>query len=189
VYDYEYEESILLALRLLSFLREDHPETFTTLIQEIEELNLDSAYELADLFLMGAGGFLDLGTADEEDSELSVLYISHPSINRFLTLNEACKTIGMVTHVEQVRKKFHDIVEFYATGLTSSVYGIDISFGAHTAHIRLILSPDYYSPLEFANSLIDMLLYIRQENQRLEGLLEESKATEPVFELAEQEAA
>lgn len=189
MYDYKYEESILLALRLLAFLREAHPETFTTLIQEIEELNLDSAYELADLFLMGVGGFLDLGTADEEDSELSALYISHPSINRFLALNEACKTIGMVSHVEQVRRKLHDIVEFYATGLTSSVYGIDVSFCAHAAHIRLTLSPDYYSPLEFANSLVDMLLHIRQENQRLEGLLEKSETTEPVFELAEQEVA
>ncbi len=189
MYDYEYEESILLALRLLAFLREDHPETFTTLIQEIEELNLDSAYELADLFLIGVGGFLDLGTADEEDSELSVLQIFHPSINRFLTLNEACKAIGMVSHVEQVRKKIQDVVEFYATGLTSSVYDMDISFSAHTVHIRLTLSPDYYSPLEFANSLIDMLLYIRQENQRLEALLEKSEATEPVFELAKQEVA
>ena len=41
--------------------------------------------------------------------------------------------------------------------------------------INLQLSPDCYDPLPFFNSFIDMLLYFRQESQRLEELIRQDE--------------
>ena len=41
-------------------------------------------------------------------------------------------------------------------------------------------SPDCYDPIAFGNALVDMLLFLQQENERLEGLLNEAKIREEV---------
>lgn len=189
MYDYDYEAYILLLLRLLCFLREDNPAAFSALVKESGQLCLDSAYELADLFLLGDAGFLDLDFEDDGEYELTILCLSHPVIDRFLALNDECNAIRIGGHVEQIRKKVFDIVEFYACGTTNCVCRFNVSFDASSALVRLTLSPDCYEPLELANSLVDMLLHFQQENQRMEALLGSGEASGLALDDIEKEAA
>lgn len=191
MYDYDYEVCVLLVLRLLCFLRKNNLAAFDALIKIADEFDMENSDELIELIMLGEGGLFELDAESEEDYEYTVLCLSHPSINRFLSLSEECQCRGVGGHIERVRKKVQDTVEFYACGTTNSVCHLTVSFGTCCANIRLVLSPDCYAPLELANSVIDMLLYFEQENQRLEKLLKQSEDNddEPTLDYMEQEAA
>lgn len=190
MYGYDYEEYILLVLRLLCFLRKNNPTAFDALINAVDELDVECSDELIQLVMLGEGGLFELDVEDDDEYEYTVLCLSHPSINRFLSLSEECQRLGVIGHVERVRKKVQDAVEFYACGTTNSVCNFNVSFGTCCANIRLVLSPDCYTPLELTNSLIDMFLYFEQENQKLEKLLKQAEEDdEPTLDYREQEAA
>lgn len=188
MYDYNYTEDVLLLLRLLRFLREDDPAGTEELIRTYDELNDDTVYEIAEAAIWGGYGFIEMDY--DEECEMSIACLSHPVINRFLSLAEEWQEASGGGSAELFQKKVQDLVEFYVCCGSHSVFEMNFSFSTGAAWIRLTLSPDCYEPLLFANSLVDLLLCFKQENKRLEELLKEHAAgNPPVLNAAKKEAA
>lgn len=185
MYGYDYEGDVLLLLRLLRFLHDEDPVSFSELLDLDDELDEDAIFELSELVLFGGYcSFIEQEFDDE--NEMNIMEISHPAIDRFLVLSEEWREMGGGGRTEVFRRKVQDTAEFYFCGEVSSVFDMNVSFGESSALIRLTLSPDCYEPLRLANSLVDFLLYFKQENRHLECLV---KPEEKPSEGVEQEVA
>lgn len=158
---YEYEESVLLVLRLLKFLHQQNSAQAKAICDLYANANIDGLYEAIDGVVLSIfpGAFYEF----DEEWESSIAVLSHPDITRFCHLSRQwTQRQGFYSSAWQ--GKLQDIAEYFACG----VFKMNISFTGDQAVLRLWLSSDYYDPLSFGNSMVDMLLYIRQENQRLE---------------------
>lgn len=175
MYDYEYEEDVLLTLRLLKYLQETNPARAREAVELFQTLDPEDPYELIEYTFWDF--FTDTISLSDEDEGITTVAFSHPEINRFYTLAVQLELMkGQQSGANQ--KKVHDVVEFFLCGASYSVYDFSIRVVGASVIINLRLSPDCYEPLPFFNSFIDMLLYFRQESRRLEKLirLEEEKA-------------
>ena len=70
-------------------------------------------------------------------------------------------------------KKLHDITEYFVLGATNSVYKFSQHIAGDHVILEFYLSPDYYEPLYFANSLVDLLRYCQCSIRRIEAKLAE----------------
>ena len=176
MYDYEYEEEVLLTLRLLKYLQEENPDRAQDAVATFKTLATEDPYEFIEYTFWDI--FTDITFDSDEAEELTIATFSHPGIDRFYALATRLELIaGQQTGASQ--KKVHDIVEFFLCGATYSVFQFSIQAVETSVTINLQLSPDCYDPLPFFNSFIDMLLYFRQESQRLEELIrQEEQETE-----------
>ena len=70
-------------------------------------------------------------------------------------------------------KKLHDITEYFVLGATNSVNKFSQHIAGDHVVLEFCLSPDYYEPLYFANSLVDLLRYCQCSVRRIEAKLAE----------------
>ncbi len=182
MYDFEYESEILLCLRLLKFLHMRSPDLVKRVAEVYTELNEDEMYVLVDELIWNIFEGVDFDT--DEFEELSIMHFSHPDIDQLL-LTGSRSTVGYGALSNAWRRKIQDISEFFVVGMTNSVLRLSHHFSANGVVFEMVLSPDCYEPLLFANSLIDMVLYCQQELQRLE----EKLANEGESETTREEAA
>lgn len=172
MYDYEYEEDVLLTLRLLKYLQEESPARAQEAVEAFKTLVPEDPYEFIEYTFWDI--FTDITFASDEAEELTIATFSHREINRFYALLARLELIeGQQTGASQ--KKVHDIVEFFLCGATYSVFQFSVQVVDASVTINLQLSPDCYDPLPFFNSFIDILLYFRQESQRLEELIRQDE--------------
>ena len=66
-----------------------------------------------------------------------------------------------------------DIIEYLLLVVTYSVYKFSLHFAGDHVFLEFCLSPDYYEPLYFANSLVDLLRYCQCSIRRIEAKLAE----------------
>lgn len=66
-----------------------------------------------------------------------------------------------------------DITEYFVLGATNSVYKFSQHIAGDHVVLEFCLSPDYYEPLYFANSLVDLLRYCQCSIRRIEAKLAE----------------
>jgi len=161
MYGYDYEESVLLALRLLKFLHQQDEALAKAFCASGTSVGIDGLLEWVDEAVLSIfpGSFYD----EDDEWETSIAVLSHPEITRFCHLSRKwAQRQGIYSSAWQ--KKLQDLLVYFLCG----VVRIETSFTGDQAILRLWLSPDYYDPLSFGNRLVDMLLYIRQENQWLE---------------------
>lgn len=83
-----------------------------------------------------------------------------------------------VPEVEEKQKDVVDeelnrITEYFVLGATNSVYKFSQHIAGDHVILEFCLSPDYYEPLYFANSLVDLLRYCQCSIRRIEAKLAE----------------
>ena len=66
-------------------------------------------------------------------------------------------------------------MDFFLVGAGYIIYDIKYHFTDNSVQITLWMSPDWYEPLLFLNYLVSLLLYVQEENEYLESLIEEKK--------------
>lgn len=172
MYNYEYELDILLVLRLAKYLHQQNPDALKDALEDFPEVDLYMLSELSERLIweICSDVFFDM----EPDSEMSFATFSHPLINRFCTLSaDWCRIHGCMVGAWQ--RKLSDIAEYFLRGTNYSVLHIDCLPQGSSARLRTWFSPDCYDSEDFGNSLVDMLLFLQCENERLEGLLKEAE--------------
>lgn len=181
MYGLQYEDDVLLFLRLMKFLHTQYPKTAELICKEHPTIDEDEMYMILEELLWNV--LDDVEIDSDEFDETSILYCSHPDIDRLYDMGRK------LSHAQGIlpqawNKKLHDIVEFFVIGATNSVLELSqIISGSHVV-LKLRLSPDCYEPFYFANSLIDLILYCQSRLRRMEN---EPAETEP--ELLRKEAA
>ena len=184
MYDNEYEDEVLLTLRLLKYLQEENPGSAQDAVNIFKTLDPEDVYGFIDYVFWDI--FPDITFTSDANEEITIATFSHPEIDRFCTLAVRLDHAkGLQSGANQ--KKVHDIVEFFLCGTTDSVLQFNIRVVEASVTITVHLSPDCYEPLSFFNSFIDMLLYFRQESQRLEELIRQEE--EKTEHLPREEAA
>ena len=172
MYGYDYENEILLLMRILKYLFQHNQDSFHILLSGGEELDCDDLYDTTASLLdcMFADSEIDFDT----ENQMDVIQLSHPSLDKFLSLSrEWCSLSG--TSFGARRKQLEDIMDFFLTGSGYAVYDIKYHFRDNSVLIALWISPDCYEPLLLLNYLVSLLLYVQEENEHLERLIWEKK--------------
>lgn len=176
MYDYEYEEDILISLRMLKYLHDNNPKGFQSVLDFFGEFGPDEFYTAADYVFWEI--FQEGAAAQDEDSDFTILYLSHPAFDRYLDLGRQwCDLHDFGFSAWQ--RKLRDTVEYFAVSSSYSVYDWKVTFDGSSVQLELWLSPDAYEPMAFNASMLDLLLFIQRENARLE---QELAATEDELE-------
>lgn len=185
MYGYYYETNILFFLRLAKYLHNQDPAALEKILNEMPEFDQyfsDDYCERITYAICSQVVFTDEDVMDEytgEAIQISTCFFSHPLINRFCRLSaEWCGVCGQSTAAWQ--EKLSDIAEYYLMGASDTLFRMECYPKGGSAKIRVWFSPDCYDPIAFGNALVDMLLFLQQENERLEGLLNEAKIREEV---------
>lgn len=123
MYDYEYEEDVLLALRLLKYLQEESPARAQKTVDLFKTLDPEDPYEFIEYTFWDI--FTDITFDSNEAEELTIATFSHPGIDRFYALATRLELVrGQQSGANQ--KKVHDIVEFFLCGATYSVFQFSV---------------------------------------------------------------
>lgn len=170
MYNCEYEVDVLLFLRLAKFLHSQDPDTLESILMEYVEFDLPSLAEVCESIIweICTQVFFD----EDAEREIAFCTFSHPFLKRFNELGEKWSRISGQSDGPW-RLKFSDIAEYYLLGTNYSVYQLQCY--PADSRLKTWFSPDCYDPIEFGNSLVDMLLCFQRENERLEGLLKEAE--------------
>ena len=116
--------------------------------------------------------FDDVNFFFDEEYEATVVQCSHPVIDRLYELGRASDP-KHGSRQSVWSKKLHDITEYFVLGATNSVYKFSQHIAGDHVVLEFCLSPDYYEPLYFANSLVDLLRYCQCSIRRIEAKLAE----------------
>jgi len=169
MYDYDYEEVVLLGLRVMKYLHQYAPQELNRILDYFETFDIDSFYCAADCGMWAI--FDDSASEIEEETDFETISFRHPELNRFYDLGRRwCSLHDCFYSAWQERIK--DAVNYYVIDYSYSVYDMKISFEGDGVQIKVWLSPDCYDPMYFTASLLDLLLYLQTENRRLEHELE-----------------
>lgn len=175
MYDHDYERDVLLTLRILKYLQQENEDRMQEAAKIFKTIDLDELYALAEYTFWDI--FSDVAFMSDEMEEDTIVAFSHPEIDRFFTLMmEDAVAKGLPNGVSF--RKVHDIVEFFLCGTSYSVREFHVRPAGAGVTIELQLSQDCYDPLPFFNSIIDMLLYVRQEARRMEASLQQNDQKE-----------
>lgn len=172
MYGLQYEDDLLLFLRLMKFLHTQVPKVVEQICKEYPTVDENDISMILEELLWNV--LDDVEIDSDEFDETSILYCSHPDIDRLYGAGQK------ITHAQGVLpqvwgKKLHDIVEFFMIGATNSVLDFSQTISGDHVVLKLRLSPDCYEPLYFANSIVDMLLYCQRSVQRMEAEFTETK--------------
>lgn len=162
MYDYEYEDEILIFLRFMKFLHIYEPEALKLLIKEHPKVDEDEIYMILDELLWTF--FDDAGPY--EDDEMTTVRFSDERIDRLYELG--CKGCQSLREIRAWQEKIEDIFLFYVVGASYSVFDVAYHFSASHVTIDITLSPDCYDPAPFLNSVINMILHCQQELRHME---------------------
>ncbi len=176
MYGYQYENDVLRFLRLAKYLHQQDPGKLEALLRLYDgPLNEDMIYELTEEIIWGI--FPDVMADEDPETGGAIDTFSHPLIKRFCALSrEWILESGYTTNTWL--KKLADIAEYYLLGAGYSVWETKCHLTGTSAKIKVWLSADCYDPLEFGNALVDMLLCVQRENERLEELLSKNEQRE-----------
>lgn len=116
--------------------------------------------------------FDDVNFFFDEEYEATVVQCSHPIIDRLYEQGRASDP-KHGSRQSVWSKKLHDITEYFVLGATNSVYKFSQHIAGDHVILEFCLSPDYYEPLYFANSLVDLLRYCQCSIRRIEAKLAE----------------
>jgi len=169
MYDYDYEEVVILALRVMKYLHQYAPQELDRILDYFETFDIDSFYCAVDCGIWSI--FEDSASEIEEETDFETISFQHTELNRFYDLGRRwCSLHDCFCSTWQ--EKIKDAVNYYVIDYSYSVYDMKISFEGDGVRIKVWLSPDCYDPVYFVASLLDLLLYLQTENRRLEHELE-----------------
>lgn len=119
MYDYEYENDVLLFLRLLKFLHTEHPFVLEQIIKDYPTADEEDIWMILDELLMAV---FDEGAPDEGDDMMTVRF-SDERIDRLYT--QGCKHSEILPYqINAWQEKIKDVFLFYVAGTSYSVFDI-----------------------------------------------------------------
>lgn len=173
MYNYEYEADVLRFLRLAKYLYCQAPAALEAILRVYGNFDLEHLFELCESIIWEI--CTDVFFDQDDGYETSFCTFSHPLMDRFCALSGEWSFISRQSDGAWQRK-LGDIAEYYLMGTNYSVMQLECFPGQNHAKLRTWFSSDCYDPSDFGNSLVDMLLCVQRENERLEGLLKEAGA-------------
>lgn len=166
MYYVEYEDTLLLLLRIMKFLHTQVPGVVKQICKEYPLMGEDELFMVMEDVLWSI--FDDVNIETDEFEESTLIYCSHESFDRLYALGralEADRTGGQ----DIWARKLHDIAEFFVVGASDSVSSFSQRIVDGHVIFEFGLSPDVYEPLYFGNTAVDMLLYCQRSIERLEA--------------------
>ena len=165
-----YEDDILLLLRMIKFLHMQSPDAAHIFCQSHPVVDMEELLMVIDEVMWDI--FDDVNFFFDEEYEATVVQCSHPIIDRLYERGRASDP-KHGSRQSVWSKKLHDITEYFVLGATNSVYKFSQHIAGDHVVLEFCLSPDYYEPLYFANSLVDLLRYCQCSVRRIEAKLAE----------------
>lgn len=166
----EDPQSILLLLRMIKFLHMQSPDAAHIFCQSHPVVDMEELLMVIDEVMWDI--FDDVNFFFDEEYEATVVQCSHPIIDRLYEQGRASDP-KHGSRQSVWSKKLHDITEYFVLGATNSVYKFSQHIAGDHVILEFYLSPDYYEPLYFANSLVDLLRYCQCSIRRIEAKLAE----------------
>ena len=170
MYGIEYEDDILLLLRMIKFLHMQSPDAAHIFCQSYPVVDMEELLMVIDEVMWDI--FDDVNFFFDEEYEATVVQCSHPIIDRLYEQGRASDP-KHGSRQSVWSKKLHDITEYFVLGATNSVNKFSQHIAGDHVVLEFCLSPDYYEPLYFANSLVDLLRYCQCSVRRIEAKLAE----------------
>lgn len=171
MYDYEYEWEVLGFLRMLKYAWQMNQAVLTELSHFLgNQMDINTIYEEAAPLLLVeylCTDYLEDEAEDPYDGELPCYGLSEPDLNEFLKLCEQIDTIYFGTWYSVGERKLRDAAELFVVGGANTVVDFKLTRRSGVCSLIFWLSPDCYQPIEFGNSIIDLITYIRAENTRM----------------------
>lgn len=166
MYDYEYENDVLLMLRVLKYLHKYEPAVFVAIMKHLEDVDFDGLYDNM-YFILWNVFEVEMADEDEEDSYgCGMMYMGHPVLNEFLKLSyQYCDLSGDLP--ASYRKKLQDIILFHLVATSASIYDYECRY-EDTDLCVAIWFTDCYDLPGFLAGLVDLVMYVQQENERLQ---------------------
>lgn len=179
MYGYEYEEDILLYLRVLKYLHLNDPKSFELILGEFQNIPADAGtdYHIYDFItdaMLNAIHYCLFPQSEsliDEDWEVEIWCISHPILDRFWALS--CEWYDDRGYCySAIEKRFQDLVMYIATATSDAICDLSYNFSRFGVEIGVYLSPYQCDLVQLGNSLLDLLLYVQTETEQLELLIE-----------------
>lgn len=165
MYDYEYEDNVLLCLRLLKFLHTDQPKVLGEIIKDYPVADEEDMERIVSEMMLTV---FDEGAPDGEDDMMTVRF-SHDHIDRLYA--RGCQDSGLFPfRINAWQEKIKDIFLLYVADASYSVFDVHYRFSGTNVKIDITLSPDCYTPNIFLNTFINMILYCQRELERIEAV-------------------
>lgn len=182
MYRVEYEDELLLLLRMMKFLHTQSPGAVQQICKEYPLMDEDELFMVMEDVLWSI--FDDVDFEADEFEESTLVYCSHDSFDRLYALGRALEA-ERAGGQDIWARKLHDIAEFFTVGASNSVSSFSQRIVDGHVIFEFGLSPDVYEPLYFGNTAVDMLLYCQRSIERLEAEAAKKKViTLPVREEA-----
>lgn len=144
MYDYEYENNVLLFLRLLKFLHTDQPEVLEEIIKDYPMAGDEDIEMIMNELMLTV---FDEGAPDDEDDMVTVRF-SHDYIDRLYA--QGCKDGGLFPfRINAWQEKIKDIFLFYVADASYSVFDVRYHFSGTNVKLDITLSPDCCTPMFF----------------------------------------
>ena len=146
MYNYEYEDDILLFLRLMKFLHMEQPRTVEQIIKDYPTADEEDIGMILDELLMTV---FDEGAPDNEDDLMTVRF-SDTQIDRLYS--QGCKHNEMLPYqINAWQEKIKDVFLFYVAETSYSVFDVCYRFSDSGVKFDITLSPDCYEPAPTEN--------------------------------------
>ena len=186
MYDHEYEWQILGFLRILKYIWQRNKSILADLVRDYRcgEIDTEDIFELSVMLLVE---YICVDYLPEDDpndfygEEYTCYLLMESELDDFLTLIAQIETLRFRTTECTGRNKLRDAVEMF---MGNVLYDFKIVPCEAGCVIYLWPPPDYYDPIEFANSIIDLMAYIGAEIDRMKAELAELTAAEQEMEVA-----
>lgn len=172
MYHYDYETDVLLMLRLAKYLHRQNPAALKGALEDFPDFDLCLLFELSERIIWEICTDVVFDTDDEY--EISFCTFRHPVISRFCALGSDWSS-AQGRSAGAWQRKLSDIAEYFLRGTSYSLVGLACYPEGCSAKLRTWFSSDCYESGEFGNALVDMLLFLQRENERLEGMLKNEK--------------
>lgn len=168
MYYAEYEDELLLLLRMMKFLHTQCPDAVKRLCEEYSSMDMDELFMVMEEVLWSI--FDDVDFDSDEFDMTTLVRCSHDSFDRLYALGRELEA-GRAPGQDIWSRRLHDIAEFFVVGAGNSVTSLSQRIVDGHVIFEFGLSPDVYEPLYFGNAAVDMLLYCQRSIERLEAEL------------------
>ena len=160
MYDYEYENDILGALRVLKYSQMREPDQFRQQCKCYETLGPET---LEDLVWESTWGLFDNAESDfEPDYEADTFTIEDSLLDAlWVNILKRARNGDRFSDFAS-RELFQDTLVYFLTATSCTIGRIDCFFNREGIRVKLWLSRDIWEPIQLANDVVSLLLYLTE---------------------------
>lgn len=160
MYDYEYEDDVLGALRVLKYFQMRKPEQFKAKCRLYERLKPET---LDELVWESTWELFDYAESDfEPDYEAETFIIADDLLNAFWEMIQNRAQTNREYSESACRNLFQDTLCYFLTATSNTVVRIDCFFIPSGIQVQLWMSNDIWDPFQLGNDIVTLLLYLEK---------------------------